>query len=367
MSGENAIGVNVWWHVPEVAVEVGVAKNALESHGFSVDAMKEPSRRNEVSRAVRSLQDCRTRDQQTIARPTNDNGVAVTYGVLDEGHVDDDTVEFKQGTTVRLNKETGEVGVEGCHADAVEEAIRHYTGKITDEDIRIFLRMIIRKCRGVAKRPTGGIYFVPERFTALIERAQSVLDAMNCGALIYIEGVVNGIRERQNVWTAVEREIGSELDKALASVDRISRSTKCLKGHEAKIASLQQMMEVYTALLGEQAEYEAIAERISGAVETVAHKLTELQAGTASVVKRVASKGSRGPTMYDAAVDVLVKTGTAMNYRDILKAMVEAGTYAECETAVASVRGMLQRRAKDADSRIEKVGRGMYKVVPVAA
>jgi hypothetical protein len=66
--------------------------------------------------------------------------------------------------------------------------------------------------------------------------------------------------------------------------------------------------------------------------------------------------------MYDAAVDVLVKAGTALNYRDIVAAMIAAGTYSGCKESVASVRGMLQRRAAEDGSRICKVGRGMYKV-----
>jgi len=357
-------GVNVWWHVPEVAVAVETAKEALSAHGFSLEAMKEPTRRNEVSRAVRSLQDRRTKDQQMIARPTNENGASVTYGVLDEGHLDVDTVEFTQQTTVRLDKSTGEVGIDGVHADAVREAIAYYTGKATDEDVRAFLRRIIRQCRGVAKRPTGGIYFVPERFVPLIERAQAVLDDMKCGAHVYVEGVVNGERERRNVWEAVERDIDGELTKSLAAVSRIERSVKAVRGHEAKIAGLQQMMEVYTDLLGQEAEHEAISDKLADAVQSVAHKVSELQAGSAARITRTSKP--RGSKVCDAAVDVLVQAGATMHYRDITKAMIESGAYDGCDKAEASVRGILQRRVAQGDPRIEKVGRGLYKATEEA-
>jgi hypothetical protein len=359
----NSFGVNVWWHVPETSVELEVAQSALIKNGFDISAMKEPSRRSEVSRAVRSLQDRRTKDTQTISRPTGDNGLHVTYGVLSEGHVDDETVQFLQDTTIRLNKDTGEVGVTGARSEAAYAAVEHYTGKITDEDIRSFLRHIIKSCRGVAKRPTGGIYFVPEAFVSLIERAQAVLDEMNSGAHLYVEGVVNGIRERQNVWESVERNIEAELQKTLSSVERIERSTKYVKGHEAKVLALNEMMEVYTDILGQEAEHETISEKLAEASQTIAHKLTEMQSASATRVRKVASKSKRGSKVYDAAVDALTKAGTSMHYRDIMQAMVAAGSYeGSCPTSDRSVNDVIRRGIAKGDSRLKQVGRGVYSI-----
>ena len=360
---KDSFGVNVWWHVPETTVEIETVQNALVNNGFDADSMRAPSRRNEVSRAVRSLQDRRTTDSQTISRPTNDNGLMVTYGVLEEGHVDDETVQFVQNTTVRLNKDTGEIGVSGSRIDAVHKAVEHYTGKITDEDIRSFLRNIIRSCRGVPKRPSGGIYFVPEDFVPLLERAQSVLKEIDSGAFLYVEGVINGERERQNVWESVERTIESELMKTLSSVERIERSTKAVKNHESKVVALQDMMEVYTDLLGQEAEHETISEKLADAVQKVAHKLTDMQSASTSRVRKVkSSRSERGSKVYDAAVDVVTKAGTSMHYRDIVKAMVEAGSYEACSTADRSVNGVITRGIAKGDNRLKQIGRGIYAI-----
>lgn len=362
----NNFGVNSWWTVPEVTVPVEVAHAALSKHGFDPDMMKAPTRRNEVSRAVNSLQDRRTRDQQTIARPTGDNGAIVTYGVLGEGRVDAETVDFHQDTTVRLDKATGEVVIEGERSEAVSKAIQHYTGKVTDADVRNFLRNIIRKCHGVPKRPTGGIYFIPSAFAPLLERAQAVLDDINSSAHLYIEGVVNGERERKNVWEAVERDIEGELEKTLSAVDRIERSSKAVKGHEMRIAGLQQMMDVYTDLLGKQAENETLSEKLAEAVNTVAHKVSELQSQTTGTVRKVTSR-KRSSKVYEAAIDVLTQSGEAMHYRDITAAMIAAGSYEESKNSEAAVRGTLQRMAAKPDTRLQKVGRGLYKVAATEA
>lgn len=357
----NDFGVNVWWTVPELTVAVEKAHAAMSKHGFNVELMKAPTRRAEVSRAVLSLQDRRTRDQQTIARPTADNGATVTYGVLGEGRVDAETVGFHQDTTVRLDKATGEVGVSGSRTEAVRCAVDHYTGKVTDADVRTFLRHVIRKCRGVAKRPTGGIYFVPSGFVTLIERAQAVLDDMGTGAHLYVEGVVNGERERRNVWMAVERDIEGELAKTLSAVERIERSAKAVKGHEMKVMALQEMMEVYTFLLGEEAKNESISEKLAEAVQTVAHKVTEMQSQTTGRVRKVASR-KRGSSVYDAAVDVLTKAGSAMHYNDITSAMLANGLETKGKTPAQTVNACLSTAIRKGDTRLQKVGRGLYAV-----
>jgi hypothetical protein len=392
-------GFNVWWHVPRTFVSAAFAKSVLESHGISDDLISEPSRRKTVSQAVRSLQNRRKKSHQTISKPTGENSEVVTYGVLDEGHLDSETVEFTQSTTVRLDKKTGEVGVEGAHRDAVEKAVALYDGMVTDNDIRIFLRGIVDQCRGVPKRPSGGIYFIPGRFKPLIEKAQSAIKGMKCGARLYTEDIVNGIQERQNIWEAAEAEIGQKLEKALESAEKIGRNAKLAKNHQDEIVGIRQMMDVYASLLGDQAEYESIAERISDAVNTVTHKLTEIRYGAdkgvvvdkkpakddSSCIKKVGRgiykavdsgmetteattgeitegiKRACGSKVYDAAVDVLVKAGIAMRIPDLVSAMVEAGTYKRCATAELSVRGTILRVMDSGDTRIEKVNRGMYK------
>jgi maltooligosyltrehalose synthase len=197
-----------------------------------------------------------------------------------------------------------------------------------------------------------------------VERAQAVLDDMKSGAFLYVEGVVNGVRERQHVWTAVEADIERELDKTLKSVARIERSTRAVQGHQATVMGLQEMMEVYTDLLGKEAEHEAISERIAEAVGEVAHKLTDLQAGTAAKVKKVVASGKpRGSKVFDAAVDVLVSSGSAMHYRDIMNAMVAAGSYdGSYKSSDRSVNDVLRRRIAGGDTRVKIIGRGIYQV-----
>ena len=361
MTEQKKFGVNVWWTIPSLTVDVSIVQAALVAAGFEKGDIPEPSRRAEVSRAVYSLQNRRGKENRRVTELTNDNGVWVTYGILDRGDVDSETVEFSQETTVRLNKSTGEVQVSGRLGDEVIKAICDYTGKVTDEDIRGFLRKVIKMCRGVAKRPTGGIYFVPDRFASIAEGAQQVLTAVRSNAKIYVEGVVNGVRERNNVWEAVERDIESEVVAALDAVSRIEKSARACKGHQSKLENLNDMVSIYSELLGEEAKQEELSEKLASAVQEISHKISELQKGTAATVENRQSRKRRGSKVVEAAVVILEANGGSMHYKEITDAMVLAGTYvAKGKYAADSVRKLLNMAVDDGDVRISVTGRGVF-------
>jgi hypothetical protein len=212
-----------------------------------------------------------------------DNHSTLAYGILDYGQTGE-VGEYEQKTTVRMDKESGSVVVEGAKADKVMAAVDAYTGKVTDEDIRRFILNVVHSCHGVSKRPTGGIYFIPAQYTERIEAARNVLRAMGQGAKIYKEEVVNDVEARQNVWEACEDSIKQQLEQTLEACERIERRASSVRSKRAKLDELTEMMEVYTDLLGEEAKYEGVRERIEAAVKVVSEKLEQIQLGTAAVL-----------------------------------------------------------------------------------
>jgi len=285
MSNNNGnFGVNVWWTCPVVAVDGQRAQEVLVAHGFDKDDLRLPTQRVEVSRAAYSLQNRRGKSNRRVTEKTIDDADRVAYGILGRQQ-DGEEVEFKQDTKVILNKTTGEVRAEGALADQVMNAINAYKGKVTDEDIRAFLRKCIRKSFGVAKRPSGGIYFVPAKYADIILRAQAVLREIGSGARIYTERIQEDIEAKQNVWQAVEEEIDGRIKDTLEAVERIEKRVSAVKGQMDKLEDLTALMEVYKELLGEEAKCEGVAERIEEAVRKVSEKLTKIQLGSAAQLK----------------------------------------------------------------------------------
>jgi hypothetical protein len=358
-------GVNVWWTVPGVAVDAGVANAATAAAGLP--AMAQPSRRSEVSRAVHSMQSRRKRNNRRVTEIARQTADTVVYGVLQAEHVNAEQVAYSQGTTIRFNKQNLAVTVEGELAGEVNAAMETFAGKITDVDIRTFLRNTVRAAHGIPKRPTGGIYFVPEAFVDRIERAQVALAEMGTGAKLYVESVMDGARERSNVWDAVEASIDDELGEVMKNVAQIGRSVKAVKNQEEKVRELGELMNIYTNLLGKEAAHEEIAAKIESAVGVVAEKMAELQEGKAAHARKAAGTGVRGrpkgSKLFEAAVEVLAANGGEMHYSDIACAMVASGLHdGHGSSYLATVNCTLARRIEDGDERVARVGRGVYRI-----
>ena len=371
----NSFGVNIYWTVPQnIMVEGEVAQTAVEDAGFERDDLPMPSDRAICSRAAYSFQDRRHKLGRRITEKATDNGRYVTYGILGQTRPDSETVGFVQDTTVRFDKDTKAVTVEGALVLQVEEKMHQFRDSITDDDIRLFLRNIVRKCFGIAKRPTGGIYFIPEQYVFLVESAQRFLDALGTGAKLYIEGVVNGARERGNIWESVEFEIDTRVADTLNAVAKIEKRVSSIKTHEAKLAELTNLMDVYRGLLGEEAKFEGIAERIKEAAETVQHKLSELQSASVSRIKKVrapkatpvasavsVAKSVKSADFIELAFEVLSENGP-MHYNDLTSEALNRGLVTSGNTPANTMNARLSMALKKSDSRFRRVGRGVYAV-----
>lgn len=374
------VGVNVWWTCPEVNISAVEVEKALKKSGFETADMKAPSRRKEISRAVYSLQNRQGKENRRITEKATSDESQITYGILDREQTGD-TVSFEQQTKVTLVKADGSVKTEGRLVKEVEEAIAYYTGKITDEDVRMFLRNLIRRCCGISKRPTGGIYFVPEKYAPIIRSAQAVLTDMNSGARLYIEGVHDGVEERQNVWQSVEDEISARLEETLTTVDNIERRATAVKEQEAKVEGLRNLMDVYRGLLGEEAKYEKIAAKIEDAIRVVGVKMSELETGAVERAEKKAEKeaamkaerekeGAAMPPVKRcetksnpwvlAALKVLRESDRALTYQEIAKAAVEGGLETKSVKPEITMSGRLSDSIANGDGYFRRVGRGMY-------
>ncbi len=304
-------GVNLWWFIPTLAVPAQQAQDLLVKYDFEKNDMKEPSDRVEVSRAVHSFQNRRTKADRRMAEIASELGDKVVYGLLDREQVNGSQVDFVQKTTVTYDKNANTVNVTGALVPEVEQALLDYRDKITDQDVRYFLRKVVRMCHGVSKRPTGGIYFVPTQFVGVIESAKTFLAELASGARLYVERVVDGEQERAIVWEAVEDDLDDQLATILHAVDRVEKRVGALKNQEARVEELRGLMKTYQDLLGREAKYEDMASKLDAAVQTIAQKMTTLQAGmapepTPDPNAPVRKRGPRQNDYFDAVKQVLM-------------------------------------------------------------
>lgn len=364
----NEFGVNLWWSVPSFVVDGERAQNILIKHGFEKEDLPLPSRRKVVSRAAYSFQDRRRSSGRRVTEKTRDSESYVTYGILNQKRRGSEEVGYDQSTTIRLDKDSGRVQADGPLSESFFSELRRYEDAVTEEDVREFLKKVVDMCYGIKKRPSGGIYFIPDRFVGIIESAQSALDELKVGAELFVERVVNGEQERSIVWNAVENDIDSEIDKVLNAVEKIEKRAANVQSHESKLKELDGLMDIYRGLLGQEAQYEELAEKLEDASNTVAEKLGKLQklaenkpqpetAGDG--YKRSKIKVDPVPT----AIEVLKESGESLYYGDIADKVRAKGIELRATKTKSEEEWLLLQinKAVSNGAPLEKVARGTYR------
>ena len=366
---QGQFGVNIWWHIPELCVSVQKAHGLLLSNGFKEECLPAPSRKKAVSRAAYSFQDRRHRDGRRVTEKTRNNKNALVYGILARRQTGEDEMAYEQDTMVTYHKESSQVTVEGTLHDEFMGSLARYEGSITDDDIRLFLRHIVRQTKGVSKRPSGGIYFVPDCFVDKIKAAQGVLDGLGVGARLYVERVMNGEEERKIVWEAVENDIVFQVEDVLDKVGRIEKRASSVQSHEGRIRELNELMDIYKGLLGREAEYESLTEKLSEASSVVADKLAAIQSlAPPAPAKEKSKRKPVGKEVPRAVLAVLgASFGHGVHVSDIASRVKDLGVSLRTTPSQAEVSWLGSvLTAMEKKGMIERVSSGCYRSVSPA-
>ena len=367
-TGNKEFGVNLWWTCPEFVMDGDKAQAIFEAQGFEADKdLPLPSRKKAVSRAVYSFQDRRHKNGRKVTEKAREGADFVVYGILSQKSKGAETVAYEQDTTVRLDKESDRVEAVGPEADDFYKALDRFTDAVTDEDVRDFLRKVVRMCYGISKRPSGGIYFVPDRFVGIVESAQQALGELGIGAKLYVERVMNGEQERQIVWDAVETDIEAQIEQTLKAVARIEKRASSVQSHEAKLDELTGLMDIYRQLLGQEAKYEELAERLEFASNEVAAKLDKLQSEQPAPRKRKkaaggARKGGIGLQLLDMVEQVLKGSPKPMHYREIAAECASRGFELRGKDHGSWVNAWISESFRNGETRFTRLGKGLYEV-----
>lgn len=377
----NSFGSILYWSVAQDAVaKVDEAKTVAELHGFESDDFRAASREAEVSRAVHSFRNRHNKVDRKVAEKVKDTPTSKIWGILNHTVVGDEEVAFEQGTKVTFDKATKAVTAEGREVTEFMARYEQYKDSIIDTDIRNFIQRVRILARGVNLREgSGGVYFVPQRFTWLLEDAQMVLDDLKVDARIYLLPMNNTEGNRQAIWDSVEREIGKDVESLVKQAENVTRNISSFKKKEDKLAELESLMTVYRDLLGAEAQYEELAERLSDASGKVASLMTDLQSSKAAKVAAarkakssapsasaatsapiVAKAGVKVNSWVAAATAVLAKAGTPMHYKAITEQAINDGLVAT--KGKTPERTMSASMNKYNDGSLVALGNGIYEL-----
>jgi len=359
------LGRLVWAHVPTFRINAAEVREAAERHGFDGKRFKECSPRLAMSRAVKEFHAIRqNRLGRRIGVKETESGPVYVVTIVEESA--DPSLErlsYEQTTTGRVNTKTGEFSAEGPLAKELLTCYSRFSESVTDEDFRLFFRALITECRGISKRVTGGIYFVPSQYAGAIQRAADFLKDLAIGAQISYDEVFvqvgeGGANERRNLWQSAEEALLGEVDELIGKVSRITKRIGAVKAQEAKMNEMRELMDMYTNILGQEANVSDLLEKLGEAESLVQEKMSEIQGSVSAAPVKVDADRSRakrnGNASHSAIMEALKEMEGPVNYRELARSL---------DVSASTVGARLSDMVKEEDSKVRKVKRGMYEYI----
>jgi hypothetical protein len=269
------LGVALWYTIHDSSLPIGVVEKALEDNGFDKNLVRQPTPKKALRRAALSFSGS-NKGVATLARKIHDGASKVVFGIVDEhADVEHELLNYNQGTTARLSKETGNLEVQGKLSKVLMDRYETQCERVNEEDIRSIVLKIVRMCNGVFIRKTGGIYFVPKTKANIVSALDKFLSDTNTGTL-YAIPYVDTQNERNITWEALQREVEERVSKISNAVDVMKKRAACIGKQSQKLEEVKKMLAMYQNLCQENEKAEELRNSINDVGKFLEDKMQSL-------------------------------------------------------------------------------------------
>lgn len=118
--------------------------------------------------------------------------------------------------------------------------------------VRAIVQAVLSTCSPVSVRPSGGVYFIPEKYKETVEGLKTFISVLNKSSLhnsIFSVPVVNASEQRELIQESLEEQVTKEEIDLLAEVRRVVESGEKVTALKAK--QYLQRAEKLSELVGE--------------------------------------------------------------------------------------------------------------------
>jgi hypothetical protein len=274
-AGTRLLGEVIAWTCSGVAVTHPALLAALTDAGLDAGVARELAPKHAFTRACKKLSDRR------IIRQVGEDEAGVQFQFTQESR-DGDRFEYALETMLRLDKRTGAVACDlpGL-ATLAQEHLDHALDARTGSDVtRVIQKLFDRHADLFPVRPQGGVYFVPGRHGAFVDRVQAMLGRINGQILRFPvpAGTAEGDRSVKESVTAGLAALVDEHRRAVAQFGDDTRE-ETLTRAAARIRAAEFKVQAYAAYLLDGKE--TLDRALAAAREELRHKVGQLTAAGA--------------------------------------------------------------------------------------
>ncbi len=248
-AGTRLLGEVISWTCSGVSVTYAALLAALADATLDEGVARELAPKHAFTRACKKLCDRR------IIRQVAEDEATVKFQFTQESR-DGDRYEYTLETLLTLDKKTGTVTCDlpGLATLAQEELDRAIDARSGADVTRVIQKVFDRHADLFPVRPQGGVYFVPERHAAFVDKVQAMLGRLN-GQILRFPVPAGTAEGDRSVKDAVAAGLAALIDEHRKAVAQFGTDTRddTLKRAAEKIRATQFKVQAYSEyLLGEK-------------------------------------------------------------------------------------------------------------------
>lgn len=272
-TGTRLLGEVIAWACPGLSVPHSTLVAALEAADLDPGVARELAPRHAFARA------CRVLSEQRIIRPVAEDAGTITFQFTAESR-SDDKFEYTLETMLTLDKQTGSVTCElaGLATAAQEELDRCVAVRTGSDVTRVIQKLFERQADLFPIRPSGGVYFVPQRHAAFVDSIQDLLNRVG-GRLLRFP-VPAGTTEG-------DRSVTQAVADGLAAVVAEHRHAVALFGTDTREDTLKRAAEKIRTT---KYKLSAYAEYLAGEKERLDRAVADAEAELREKVEQIAGE-----------------------------------------------------------------------------
>lgn len=254
-------------------------KSEMDKHALRSSFLRKPSEKSAFTRCAKEIEKKYLNKFARKVIETADEKIVVV--VLEKLKKNKRGLNFIEDTRAIFNKKTKKLIVDGTNEEDITELFNHYSKYVTGDDIRKMARNVVEDSQGISLRggtfvkDTGGVYFIPKKYTAQIEALSDVLEKLKIGYLKAFS-VTKGKVEQLALYETSVGFIKKEIDRLEKSIENIKKKVGYLRKHLNRLNRLRMLLSHYEKLAGMENKAKDLFNRIQKVEDKINKKINSL-------------------------------------------------------------------------------------------
>jgi hypothetical protein len=250
MKGLKIIGYFVWWSIAGVKVERDKFRKMVEKVGLDFEVPK-VCMRSAFLMAKREVKS-RAHGNRVLIRNIkkgDEHKIALVDEKLDEVHA---KLGYTHSATMFFDQKTYEIRCDNAHRafDMVKEKYDEYKVFINSYDIRVILMKIIAPLNKISVRDKGGMYFIPDKYSDVVDKLEKLLDMLDGKCYLQVVPIIDTKQAKNTIYRSFIEELHQKIDKFKTELDKEKFTSN--KGWESQLKRFEEMkskIKFYTSAL----------------------------------------------------------------------------------------------------------------------